>query len=490
MQDEVFDVAVIGAGVCGCAIARELSKLELRVIVVEREEDVCCGTSKANSAIVHAGYDAEPGSLMARLNVEGSNLMEGLCAELGVDYERIGSLVVCTDPNTRDDLEALVDRGTINGVAGLRIVERDELVAMEPNISDEAVAALWAPTGAIVNPFQLTCALADSAAINGVRFVFNAPVRDIARDSEGLWELSTPAGAVRARVVVNAAGVHADELHNLVSDDHLKIIPRRGQYYVLDTSAGNHVRHTIFALPTRLGKGVLVTPTTAGNLLVGPTAEDIDDKEGTDTTAEGLAEVAAKAARTVRNVPLLEQIRSFSGLRAHQVGHDFVIGEVAGAPGFVDCAAIESPGLSASPAIGRMVAGIVADLLGNPPERADWDGHVEAIPDPTRMSAEEWSALVRERPDYGRVVCRCRTVTEGQIVDAIHRPVGARSVDGVKRRCEAGMGRCQAGFCTPRVMELLAQEVPGLDMAHVTKMGPGSEYIVGSPKDQLGGDAR
>ena len=493
MENTVCDVAVIGAGVSGCAVAYELSKLDVRVCVLERDEDVCCGTSKANSAIVHAGFDAATGSLMARLNVEGSDLMEGLCAELGVDYARIGSLVVCTDEASRSGLDELLARGRANGVRDLRIVGREELVELEPNVSDAAVAALWAPTGAIVNPFQLTWALADVAASNGVSFCFNAPVTGVTRRAEdGLWELATPSGIVCARVVVNAAGVHADELHNLVCapEERLAITPRRGQYYVLDTCAGTHVRHTVFALPTRLGKGVLVTPTTAGNLLVGPTAEDIKDKEGTDTTAAGLAEVAAKAALTVKDVPLREQIRSFSGLRAHQPGHDFVIGEVAGAPGFVDVAAIESPGLSAAPAIGRMVAGIVAGLLGGPAPRAGWDGRREAHPCVERMDRAAWAELVRRRPDYGRVICRCRHVTEGQIVDAIHAPVGARSVDAVKRRTEAGMGRCQGGFCLPKVMEILAREVDGLSLADVTKMGPGSELVVGTPKDRPAGTGR
>ena len=480
---ENYDVVIIGAGVCGCAIAYELARTRTSVCVLEREEDVCCGTSKANSAIVHAGFDAATGSLMARLNVEGSALMGPLCEGLGVDYELIGSLVVCTDARERGGLDALLARGVANGVEGLRIVERDELVALEPNVSDAAVAALWAPTGAIVNPFQLTVALAETAAVNGVEFRFSSPVSDVTRRADGLWDVATPTGTLAARVVVNAAGVHADELHNLVCrpGERLEIRPRRGQYHVLDTTAGRHVRHTVFALPTRLGKGVLVTPTTGGNLLVGPTAEDIDDKEGTDTTAEGLAEVARKAAITVRDVPLSERVRTFAGLRAHQPGHDFVIGEAAGAPGFVDCAAIESPGLSAAPAIGRMVAGIARVLLGSPAEK-DLLPRPAPIPDVARLSPEEWGELVAARPEYGRVVCRCRTVTEGQIVDAIRRPLGARSLDAVKRRVEAGMGRCQGGFCSPRVMTLLAREL-GTDETRVTLAGPGSELATGRVRD-------
>lgn len=484
MGESCYDVIVIGVGVCGCAIARELSRRRLSACVLEAEEDVCCGTSKANSAIVHAGFDAATGTLMARLNVEGSCLMGPLCEELGVDFERIGSLVVCVDEAQRGGLDALLVRGRANGVADLRIIEREELRALEPNISDAAVAALWAPTGATVNPFQLTAALAETAAVNGVAFRFLSPVTGVARSTDGLWDVTTPSGTLTARVVVNAAGVHADELHNLVCapGDRLEIAPRRGQYHVLDVTAGTHVRHTVFALPTRLGKGVLVTPTTGGNLLVGPTAEDVDSKDGVDTTADGLAEVVRKAALTVRDVPFSERIRTFAGLRAHQPGHDFVIGEVPGAPGFVDCAAIESPGLSAAPAIGRMVAGIVCELLGDPAQKDELLPRPAPIPDVARLSPEAWSALAAARPAYGRVVCRCRTVTEGQVVDAIRRPLGARSLDGVKRRVEAGMGRCQGGFCSPRVAQILAREL-GCDLGAVTLAGPGSELAVGTDKD-------
>ena len=482
-----YDAVIVGAGVSGCSIARELSLLAASVCVVEAADDVCCGTSKANSAIVHAGFDAPTGSLMARLNVEGASLMPSLCAELGVDFRRIGSLVVSTDAEALPALEALLRRGNENGVPDLRIICRQELLTMEPNVSDSAVAALWAPSAGIVNPFQLTCALAENAATNGVTFRLGEKVCGLGRRTDGSWLVRTSAGELVSRVVVNAAGVHADEVHAMASDTPLEIRPRRGQYYVLDTGAGGHVRHTVFSLPTRLGKGVLVTPTTAGNLLVGPTAEDIDDKDGVDTTDEGLAEVRAKAALTVRDVPFHECIRTFSGVRAHRPEHDFLIGEAPDAPGFVDCAAIESPGLSASPAIGRHVAGIVSSLLGDPPGRAGFVAARRPIPDVAHMPADVWAELVRERPDYGRVVCRCRTITEGQIVDAIHAPVGARSVDAVKRRVEAGMGRCQGGFCTPKVMEILAREVDGLRMEDVTKDGAGTRLVTGPTRD---GDAR
>ena len=479
----MYDVAIIGAGVSGCSIARELSRFDARVVVFEREEDVCCGTSQATSAIVHAGFDAQPGSLMARFNAEGNRMMPGLCAELGVEFDNIGSLVVCTDESALPGLEDLLERGRKNGIEGMRIVGRDELVKMEPNISDEAVAALWAPTAGIVNPFQLTFSLADCAAVNGVEFMFNAAVTGFSPAGDG-WVVSTDAGDVEARIVINAAGVYADELHNMVSEDKLSIAPRRGQYYVLDTTAGHHVSHVIFAQPTAMGKGVLVAPTTAGNLLVGPSAEDIEDKRGTDTTADVLADVAAKASITVKNVPMRETITSFSGLRAHQPGHDFVIGWVADAPGFFDVAAIESPGLSAAPAIGTHVAGLVAERLGLS-QREGFVSSIAPIPEIEHSaSPEDWAALIEKNPAYGHVVCRCRKVTEGQIVDAIHRPVPARSLDAVKRRTHACMGRCQAGFCTPKIMEIIEREL-GVSADQITKRGPGSELVVGTNKDRI-----
>lgn len=490
MDGMEYDVVIIGAGVSGCAIARELSKKQLSVCVVEAQDDVCCGTSKANSAIVHAGFDAQTGSLMARLNVEGNHLMPGLCEELGVDFDQIGSLVVCTSEETRPNLEALLERGVANGVSDLRIIERDELLQMEPNVSDAAVCALWAPTAGIVNPFQLTVALAESAAQNGVEFLFNTRVTGVEKVG-GKWLVRANKVQLTAGIVVNAAGVYADEIHNMVCQpgDEMGITPRRGQYFVLDTAAQGYVKHTVFALPTAYGKGVLVSPTTAGNILVGPTAEDIDSKEGVDTTQEGLNQIREKSSITMKDVPLWHSIRTFSGLRAHQAAHDFVIGEVTGAPGFVDCAAIESPGLTSAPAIGRMVAGIVCDIAGAPTDKPGWASSRRRIPDVEHMSQDEWAALIKTRPDYGRVICRCRHVTEGQIVDAIHAPIPATSLDAIKRRTEAGMGRCQAGFCTPKVMEILEREVEGMVPTALTKSGPGSELIVGYTRPQEGGVA-
>ena len=476
----MYDIIIIGAGVSGCAIARELSRKKASILVVEREEDVCCGTSKANSAIVHAGYDAKHGTLMAKLNVQGSRMMPGLAKELDFHYENNGSLVVMMSEDDRPSLNALYENGLKNGVEGLRIIEQEELRSLEPNISDNAVAALYAPTGAIVCPFGLTFALAENAAKNGAQFQFDSEVTGIEK-IDGGWKVTTVKGALEAKVVVNAAGVYADKLHNMVSDDTMTIIPRRGDYFLLDKTAGGHVKNTIFQLPGKYGKGVLVAPTVHGNVIVGPTAIDVEDKDATATTRAGLDDVQAKCGVAVKNVPLRQTITSFAGLRAHEARHEFFIGEIA--PGFVDCAAIESPGLSSAPAIGVMVADIVTGILGleNDP---GFDPTRQGIVDPKTLPFEERSALVKENPAYGTVICRCETITEGEIIDAIHRVPGARSIDGVKRRTRAGMGRCQGGFCSPRVMEILAREL-GVPMNEITKSGEGAGLIVGINKDSV-----
>lgn len=478
----MFDVVIIGAGVSGCASARELSRYNLNICVVEMEEDVCCGTTKANSAIIHAGFDAENGSLMAKLNVEGSEMMEELSKELDFHYKRNGSLVVCLHEDERSNLQTLYERGVKNGVKDLRIIERDELVKLEPNISDEAVAALYAPTGAIVCPFGLTYALAENAATNGVEFKFDTKVIGF-KKKDDIWVVKTTKGDIETKYVVNAAGVYADVFHNMVSEDKINITARRGDYCLLDRSTEGFVSHTIFQLPSKYGKGVLVTPTVHGNTLVGPTAIDIEDKDGTNTTQQGIDELTQKACTTVKNLPIRQVITSFAGLRAHEDGHEFIIKELEDAKGFIDCAGIESPGLSSAPAIGKMVADIVSKLA-DASLKDNFVATRKGILDPKTLSKEEYAALIKEKPEYGNIICRCEMITEGEIMDAINRPVGAKSLDGVKRRTRAGMGRCQAGFCSPRTMEIIAREC-GMDYADVTKSGGDSKIIVGINKDSL-----
>ena len=476
----MYDVIIIGAGVSGCAIARELSRKKGKILVVERAEDVCCGTSKANSAIVHAGYDAKHGTLMAKLNVQGSRMMPKLAKELDFHYENNGSLVVMMSEEDRPALMALYENGLKNGVEQLQILERDALRAMEPNISDNAVAALYAPTGAIVCPFGLTFALAENAAKNGVQFQFDSEVTDVQK-IDGGWKVVTVKGTLETKAIVNAAGVYSDKIHNMVSSETMTITPRRGDYFLLDRATQGFVKNTIFQLPGKYGKGVLVAPTVHGNTIVGPTAIDIEDKDGTATTQAGLDDVRSKSGIAVKNLPLRQTITSFAGLRAHEARHEFFIGEIA--PGFVDCAAIESPGLSSAPAIGVMVADIVNGIL-HLEDNPNFDGTRKGILDPKTLSPEAHAALIRENPAYGNVICRCETITEGEIADAIHRTPGARSLDGVKRRTRAGMGRCQGGFCSPRVMEILSREL-GIPMDQVTKSGGNSKLIVGTNKDSL-----
>lgn len=473
----MFDVVIIGAGVCGAAIARELSRYELKVCVLEKEEDVCCGTSKANSAIVHAGFDAMPGTWMAKMNVQGNEEMEALAKELDIPFKRNGSLVVCTEKENLSGLKELYDRGIKNGVKNLRILNREEAHAMEPNLADEVEGALYAPTGGIICPFELTIAMAENAYENGAEFWFDTEVLGIQKTEDGIFELETGQGRIRCRSVVNAAGVYADVFHNMVSEEKLTITPRRGDYQLLDKAAGKHVSCTIFALPTKKGKGVLVTPTVHGNLLVGPTAADIEDREGVNTTGEELSEVTEKASRSVKDLPFRLAITSFAGLRAHGDKGDFVLGEAADCEGFFDCACIESPGLTAAPAIGKYLAGLIRDKY-NLKEKPDFKPVRKGIVKPQELPIEERVEFIRQNPAYGTIICRCEMVTEGEILDAVRRPLGAKSLDGVKRRTRAGMGRCQAGFCSPRVMEILSGEL-GIPMTEVTKHGGNSQIVLG-----------
>lgn len=478
----MYDVIIIGAGVSGAATARELSRYKVNACVIEKEEDVCCGTSKANSAIVHAGYDAATGSLMAKLNVRGNQMMEQLAKDLDFPFKKNGSLVVCLHEEDMPNLQTLYDRGVANGVKDLRILNREELRAMEPNISDDAYAALYAPTAGIVCPFNLNIAMAENACVNGVEFKFDTEVTGL-HPIEGGWAIETNQGTFETKYVVNAAGVYADTLHNMVSAKKIHITPRRGDYCLLDKTAGNLVSKTIFALPGKFGKGILVAPTVHGNLILGPTAIDIEDKEGTNTTREGLDQVIAKCGMNVKNIPMRSVITSFAGLRAHEDSHEFLIGELEDAPGFIDCAGIESPGLTSSPAIGEMVAEILREKL-NLEKNENFVATRKGVLDPDSLSKEERIELIRKNPAYGNIICRCEMITEGEILDAIHRPLGAKSLDGVKRRTRAGMGRCQAGFCSPRTMEILARE-RHVSMFDITKSGGDSKIVVGTNKDSL-----
>lgn len=406
----MYDVVIIGAGVSGSAAARELSRYDLKIAVLEKGEDVCSGTSKANSGIVHAGFDAKPGSLMAKMNVKGNLMMGDLAEELDFPFQRIGSLVLCFQEEDRPKLEGLKEQGEKNGVPDIRILDQEELRKMEPNVSPEAVAALYAPSGGIVCPFSLNIALAENASVNGAEFYFDTEVTEIQKTENG-YRIFTAQGEWETRCIINAAGVYADQFHNMVSEEKIHITARKGEYYLLDRSTGKHVSHTIFQLPGKYGKGVLVSPTAHGNLLVGPTAKDLDDKEGTHTTSEGMAEVGQKAGISVAGLPLRQVITSFAGLRAHEDGSEFIIEEVKDAPGFFDCAGIESPGLTSAPAIGELLAELVTEKL-KPEKKENFVSRRKGILNPRLLSKEEWKKLVKEQPAYGTIICRCESITE------------------------------------------------------------------------------
>ena len=455
------DVIVVGAGVVGCAVARELTRYNLNVRVLEAGSDVAEGASKANSAIVHAGFDAKPGTNKAKFNVWGNRLFEDLCRELKVPFRRNGSLVLAFGAEEERALEELKGKAALNGVP-VEIIGRDELRSREPNVSPEATAALWAPTGGICCPYELTFRLAENAAANGAEFSFDERVVGLEPMERGGWRIASESGRTfHARAVVNCAGIHSDELNNLVSATRYSIQARRGEYLMLDKDEDGTFSATMFQVPSKMGKGILVSPTVDGTVIVGPTAEDIADKEDKATTYGGLEKVKAGAMRTYPGLPLGKVITEFSGLRAHEttVG-DFILGEAPDAPCFFNAVGVESPGLTSAPAIGLWLAERVAERLGasrkNP---ALVSKDVSWWPKTREMPPEALAELVARDPSFGRVICRCEEVTEGEIRAAIRARVGARTLDGVKRRTRSGMGRCQGGFCTPRVIELLGAEL-------------------------------
>lgn len=475
----MYDVVIIGAGIVGAMVARELMKYQLRVCVVEKENDVAMGATKANSAIVHAGFDAKPGTLKAKLNVRGSEMMQKIAAELGVKYENNGSLVFGFDETDARTLQALYEQGIKNGVKGLQLVNQAELRKLEPSVSENATGALYAPSGAIVCPYELCIAAMGNAMDNGAVLKRGFCVTDI-KQCDDVFEVQSETDSVCAKYVINAAGLYSDAIARMIGDDSFTIHPRRGEYLLLDKECGSMARQTVFRTPSEMGKGILISRTVDGNLLLGPTSVDMTDKENHETTAEGFAHIIRTAKENMKDIPLGKTITSFCGLRAVGDSGDFIIH--APKKGFINVAGIESPGLSASPAIAEYVAELLkeqgASLVVNEkyqPTRKPAHRFREA-------TTEEKNQIIRQNPAYGRVICRCETVTEGEIVEAIHQNPGARDIDGVKRRTRSGMGRCQGGFCLPYVAEILARELQ-IPFDAVTKNGGNSKLTVGRTKE-------
>lgn len=473
----MFDVVVVGGGVIGGTILRELTKYELSVCMLERENDVCMGQSKANSGIVHAGFDAQEGTLKAKFNVLGNQMMANYCAELGVKYKNNGSLVVAFSPEEMEALKALKARGEKNGVPDLELIGQDELFRLEKNVSKTAQGALFAKTGGIVCPYELTIAAIGNAMDNGatLKTEFEAVK---AEKIDGGWRVVSASGdSVEAKLVIDCAGYESGNVARLFGDDSLKIGGRRGEYILLDRESGDFSSHTLFFTPTAKGKGILVSPTVDGNLLLGPTADEVDDND-TATTADGIKSVIKKAGEMCENVPLFNTITSFAGVRAYSDRHDFVLEESKMADGLILCAGIESPGLTSAPAIAKFV---VEELVGGKlslRKNEQFNGKREADNFFSTLSNEEKNEIIKKNPAFGKIVCRCEKITEGEIALAITKNPPAKTVDAVKRRTRAGMGRCQGGFCQPQVAELIAKYA-SIPFEEVKKCGGNSPLVVG-----------
>ena len=476
----MFDVVVIGGGVVGGLILRELTRYQVNACLLEKEGDVAMGASKANSGIVHAGYDAAVGSLKAKFNVLGNQMMENTCKELGVKFRRNGSLVVAFSKEEIDALQELKNRGATNGVRGLEIVSQARLREMEKNISDKALAALYAPTGGIVCPYGLTIAAIGNAMDNGARLLTDFFVSSIEKTDNCYVVKSNDGQEVETKIIINCAGLYSGKIAEMVGDNDIQIGARKGEYILLDRESGDFVSHTLFFTPTKKGKGILVTQTADNNILLGPTAEE-QENGSTQTSADGLSFVVQKACAMCQNPPLYNTITSFSGVRAYSDKHDFIIEESKNAKGVIHCAGIESPGLTASPAIAKYVVETLVGGMLSLQKNEKFNG--KRMPDDffKRLSIEEKNEIIKKDPSYGKIVCRCEQITEGEILHAIRQNPPAKDIDGVKRRTRSGMGRCQGGFCQPYVAELIAKE-QGVDLEEVTKNGKGSRLLMGVTK--------
>lgn len=470
----MYDVAIIGSGIVGAACAYRLSRFNLKTVVIEKNNDVCCGTTKANSAIIHAGYDPKPNTLMARLNVEGSKMTQEICEKLDIPYKQIGSLVAAFSEEEAKTIEELYQRGVKNGVQDIKVIGKDELKKLEPNISDEAVCALYAPTAAIVNPWEYGLAMAETAVRNGTEIMLEAEVTGIDK-KENSWNIHTAKGDIEAAYVINAAGVNSDDIHNMVAEETFRILPSAGEYYLLDKSEGTRVSHIVFQCPNKEGKGTLVAPTVHGNLIVGPNSVS-GDKEDISTKTASLDFIRETALKSVPSIAFRENIRNFTGIRANSTINDFII-EFA-AEHFLDLAGIKSPGLSAAPAIAKMAEEM---LIENGLEAVEKEKFIDKRTHIVfkHLSAPVKNQVIYQNPAYGRVICRCETITEGEIIAALNSPIPPVSLDGIKRRAGSGMGRCQGGFCGPKILEIMAK-FKNTDYENILQDNTGS-YILTEP---------
>ncbi len=475
------DIIIIGGGIVGAAIARELSRYELSAVLLEAREDLARGASGANSGIIHAGYDPKPGSLMAKYNVKGNQMYPEICAKLQIPFHQTGSLVLAFNEEQMKEVQRLYDRGLENGVPHMQILSGEEVHQLEPEVSEKALGALYALTAGIISPYEATIAMAENAAENGVAFRFSEQVTAIEKTEDG-FVVQTNQGKLTARLIINCAGAQAGEISRMAGAENLSIQEKKGEYTLYDRNIGGFVQHVIFQTPDENGKGVLVTPTAEGNLLIGPSSDALEEPGDTATTQLGQDKIFIQAKKSCEKLPAGGAITSFAGIRA-VCGEDFVIGASALVPDLIQVAGICSPGLTSAPAIAQDIAELVKVKLGSVKEKKDWKDTREAVPCVRELSWEERKTLCEKNADYGKIVCRCETVTEGEIRHVLRSAVPVYTVDGVKRRCRAGMGRCQGSFCTPRVMQIIAEEA-GISLEEVRKAGKGTEIVQGYLKGE------
>lgn len=470
------DVLVIGGGIVGTAVLRELSKYRLNCLLVEKEPDLSIGTTKANSAILHAGFDAQLGSIKARTNVRGNYLYHSLEKELDLHIAWTGSLVVATNADEAAVLSELLSRGRQNGISGLEILSPEEVLKREPNLTSQVTGALWAPSAGVCWPFGVALAFARCAVQNDAEVWTNCGVQSLKKLPGGGFSVVTERGCIEARYVVNAAGVRADEVARLAGDTSFTISPRKGEYLLFDKKAADKLVHgVIFPTPSAHSKGILVCTTVHGNTFIGPDATNIEQKDDLAVTAAGMERITSGARKLLPNLPLGEAITEFSGLRAVADREDFIL-EASAVEGLIHAAGMQSPGLTAAPAVAEEVVAIVRKMEPGLELKEEFLGHLTAEPEFHKLTTGEQAKLIQQNSLYGRVICRCETVTEAEIIAAIHQTCGARTVDGVKRRTRAGMGRCQGGFCGPKVTQILARELE-IPVTEVLKEGTGSQLF-------------
>ena len=472
------DVVIIGAGAVGCAIARELSRYQLDVTVVDKNEDIGGDASKSNSAIIHTGYDASPGTLESQLVVAANPMYDQISRDLDVPFRRIGAILPAITDEQYEKLPEIKHKAFMNRVYDVQYLTKEELLAMEPELNPEVKGGLYIPRESIIDPFILVQAYAENACENGVRFLLNTKVTDIRTEDGAVKEVVTSGGNLETRYVINAAALYCDEIAAMVGKADYKVVARRGQFFILDKNTSCKVRQIVLPIPTKITKGKLMCPTIHGNMLVGPTAEDLDNKTDKSVTREGLDSITADVKRLIPNVNVRDSITQYSGLRPNRNPEGLHVDTWDDLKGYINLSGVRSTGLTLSAAMGVYVANLMRDLGEPMIFREDYKKTRKGIVRFHELSREEQDALVKENPAYGRVICRCETVTEGEILDAIHRPLGARSMDAVKRRVRAGMGRCQGGFCGPKVIEILAREL-NIPVEEVTKNNSGSYMVAG-----------